>query len=189
MRAFMLFLSIFLILGDQGAIAGLCVREPCELVKEERFNVVCNFRAHDQVSRLEFNSEAPRVVPSETERNVAHNRMFKQCRVVTTFYKHVTVDGAEMNDESDLINNPWLEVRCDGLTVFNDRARRFTALLGTRIQGESGHFPCLQLPRGTLHSGSNGTSGAHVAQAFFEVDVGNFFFHGKGKCQIWTEQR
>jgi hypothetical protein len=85
-----------------------------------------------------------------------------------------------------LTNNPKLEVVCDGETIFNNSARRFTGLLGTRIQGESGPFPALILPRGALHSGANGGSGPHVSKALIEIDDGRRVFQEEGRCHIWT---
>jgi len=87
-----------------------------------------------------------------------------------------------VDDESTGRENPTLVVTCDDRKVFNNSARRFTSLLGTRIQGETGPFPSILLPRGALHSGANNTSGDHVSDSILELDEHRL----EGSCHIWT---
>ncbi|MGZ6371569.1 MAG: hypothetical protein ACXWPM_12505, partial [Bdellovibrionota bacterium] len=96
----------------------------------ECFNIVCDYRAdHDSDDR-----DGP----------------FHQCRAASVFKKLVTEQGEEIRDRSSFPNNPALDVQCDGRTVFNNSARRFTDDLGTRIQAEEGPYPAILLPRGVL---------------------------------------
>lgn len=110
----------------------------------------------------------------------------RKCSVASTFVKDVTKDGGEVVDNSDWKNNPIFEVSCDGEKIFNNRARRFTDLLGTRIQGESGPTPAILLPRGQLHTSADGQGGGHYSRSVLELDNGHGFIRGKGSCFIWT---
>ena len=110
----------------------------------------------------------------------------RHCTASTIFNKAVTRDGGEVQDDSNLSNNPRLEVSCDDKVVFANSARRYTDLLGTRIQGQTGPTPAILLPRGTLHSGSEGSNGGHYSRSILEIDTGQHFLRGKGKCFIWT---
>lgn len=111
---------------------------------------------------------------------------FKKCKVASTFKKKVTLDGGEVEDDSYHENNPQLEVDCDGQRIFNNSARRFTDLLGTRIQGETGPFPAISLPRGALHGNFPHDSGYHVSPSVLEVEGDKHKERLKGKCHIWT---
>jgi hypothetical protein len=111
---------------------------------------------------------------------------FKSCKAAAKFNKRVTVDGGEVQDDSNLGDNPQFEVTCDNKILFNNSARRFTDLLGTRIQGETGPHPSISIPRGELHSGSDGRSGDHISPAVLELDTGNQLLRTRGQCYIWT---
>src|SRR5690242_19757913 len=89
--------------------------------REVCFNVVCSFIDKDQPAGYE------------------------NCRVASTFNKRGRLGGGEVEDDSVQATNPQLQVKCEGGTIFNNSARRFTDLLGTRIQGETGAFPALIL--------------------------------------------
>jgi hypothetical protein len=131
--------------------------------KEVCFNLVCYYNDHKQPEG------------------------YKNCRAAATFTKDVTLDGGEVEDDSNHKNNPQLEVSCGGSTLFfNNSARRFTNLLGTRIQGETGPFPAVLLPRGALHSGADNTSGDHTSPSVLELDTGSYLTRSKGFCHIWT---
>ena len=112
---------------------------------------------------------------------------YKNCKVASRFNKLVTIDGGEVQDDSTIPDNPEFEVSCEDKLIYNNSARRFTDLLGTRIQGEAGPHPSITIPRGALHSGVHGTSGDHIAPSVFEIDTGS---HGllrtRGTCYIWT---
>jgi hypothetical protein len=72
------------------------------------------------------------------------------CRAAAVFTKDVTLDGGEILDTSDPNSNPDFEVECDEHVIFNDRAHRYTDIMGTRIQALTGPYPALLLPRGAL---------------------------------------
>lgn len=110
----------------------------------------------------------------------------KNCTVSSTFTKNVTVDGGEVQDDSSVGNNPRLDISCDNEKIFNNSAHRFTDLLGTRIQGQTGPSPAVLLPRGALHSGQEGQSGSHYSKSILELDNGREFVRANGKCFIWT---
>lgn len=114
-------------------------------------------------------------------------RDFHECTAAATFKKEVTVDGGEVVDDSNFENNPELNVVCRGNKIFNSSANRYTDLLGTRIQGESGPFPALLLPRGALSSGADNRSGDHVTFGSLELTLKKGLVHKKGKCFIWTK--
>jgi hypothetical protein len=65
----------------------------------------------------------------------------------------VTLDGGEVTDDSEYPFNPKFEIECDDEWIQKGPSRRFTEILGTRIQAEQGPFPALVLPRGALHVG------------------------------------
>lgn len=112
---------------------------------------------------------------------------FKNCRASATFKKNVTKDGGEVADDSTFENNPRFEVQCDGKTIFNNSARRFTGMLGTRIQAEAGPLPAIFLPRGELHGdGYRGNAGDHVSMSYLELDTQNGPERLQGTCHIWT---
>lgn len=147
------------------AFAGNEQNPPCEScndpTREVCFNMVCHY---------DFDTESePR-----------------HCTASATFNKDVTVDGGEVRDDSALGNNPRLEVTCDNEKIFSNSARRFTDLLGTRIQGQTGPNPAVLLPRGALHSGGENSSGSHYSSSVLELDNGRDFVRAKGKCFIWT---
>jgi hypothetical protein len=111
---------------------------------------------------------------------------YHKCTAATKFTKAITLDGGEVVDNSNGENNPTLEVSCDGHVIYNNNARRFTDMLGTRIQGESGPVPAILLPRGELHTGADGQGGGHYSSSVIELDDPSGFTRGKGKCFIWT---
>src|SRR6185437_2215779 len=55
---------------------------------------------------------------------------FHSCKASSRFYKEVTEDGGEVDDNSRPGNNPQLVVSCDEKPpLFNNEAYRFTGLL------------------------------------------------------------
>ncbi|MGZ3687414.1 MAG: hypothetical protein ACXVBW_03900 [Bdellovibrionota bacterium] len=120
--------------------------------------------------------------------NNEHNpEKFKSCKFASTFRKKVTIDGGEVVDDSHFGNNPTIDLECDGKDLYPGSARRFTDLLGTRIQGEAGPHPAITLPRGALHSGSeDNRAGDHQAPSTLELDSGYEVLRTKGTCYIWT---
>lgn len=114
----------------------------------------------------------------------------KRCKVGAKFIKRVTVDGAEVQDDSREGNlaaeNPALEVSCNDAVLYNGSSHRYTDLLGTRIQGESGPHPAVILPRGVLHGGPDDRSGNHTADAILELDVDSELITSPGICYIWA---
>jgi hypothetical protein len=136
---------------------------PCEPKKKDVcFNVQCDF----------YNADNP--------------VGFRSCKAAARFHKNVTRDGGEIQDDSNSSNNPEFEVNCEGVQLYNNSSHRYTDLLGTRIQGQSGPFPAILLPRGSLHSGANGTSGDHVSPSILEIDSGSRIVRTYGSCHIWT---
>lgn len=118
-----------------------------------------------------------------------HWKKPQTCKAVAIFEKVVTLDGGEVADHSPVASTPLspqiprLTVECDNETKYNDHARRFTDLLSTRIQGLSGPFPAIYLPRGALHTGQ------HVSDSYLEIDSGiptNRAIRMPGKCYVWT---
>ncbi len=75
---------------------------------------------------------------------------FSKCRAASRFTKLVSWDGDEIRDRSSVEETVSLEVECDGQTIFNNSANRFTDAQGTRLQAKSGPYPAVMLPRGTL---------------------------------------
>jgi hypothetical protein len=119
--------------------------------------------------------------------NDRHNpEGYENCKAAAKFQKDVTTDGGEVADDSTFKDNPQLEVSCGHSTLFNNSARRFTDLLGSRIQGETGPHPAITLPRGALHSGSDRTSGDHVSSSTLEIDIGTKLLRTQGICYIWS---
>jgi hypothetical protein len=107
----------------------------------------------------------------------------RSCTVSATFRKDVTLDGGEVQDDSNGENHPQMQVECDGRVIFGPSgAHRFTDLLGTRIQGQSGPTPAVLLPRAALHSGADGQSGSHYSQSILEVGGER----ARGSCFIWS---
>jgi hypothetical protein len=130
--------------------------------KDECFNVSCSYE-------------------NEDEHGIPHT-----CKAVSTFTKAVTLDGGEVEDDSTIHNNPSFEVSCDGQIIYNNSARRYTGLLGTRIQGETGPFPGIFLPRGALHGNAPDDAGYHVAVSYLQVDTPSVPARLRGQCEIWT---
>jgi hypothetical protein len=80
-----------------------------------------------------------------------HDGQFEKCHAASTFQKFVSDEGEEINDESaDRDDNPKFEVECDGKTVYNNSAHRYTDWQGTRIQALAGPYPAVVLGRGAL---------------------------------------
>ncbi len=79
-----------------------------------------------------------------------HDDGFSKCRAASRFTKLVSSDGDEIRDRSAVEETVSLEVECDGQTIFNNSANRFTDAQGTRLQAKSGPYPAVVLPRGTL---------------------------------------
>jgi hypothetical protein len=140
--------------------------------KDACFNIVCYYKGKDH---------------HDDDVDADHGD-FKSCKAAAKFVKAVTKDGGEVADDSDHRNSPELEVACDGQTLFlhNNSARRFTDLLGIRIQGLSGPHPAITLPRGALHTGPNGTAGSHVAPSTLELNLDSKVLRQRGVCYIWT---
>lgn len=111
---------------------------------------------------------------------------YKSCRAAAKFQKDVTLSGGEVEDDSNVKNNPELEVSCENTVLYNNSSNRFTNLLGTRFQGQTGPFPAVLLPRGALHSGSNGSSGNHTSSSILEIDSTHGQLKAQGSCYIWT---
>lgn len=109
----------------------------------------------------------------------------RKCKVGSTFEKKVSQDGWELIDDSVSSDHPTLDVNCEGWSR-SYSAKRFTNLLGTRLQNESDPFPSLGLPRGVLHSGNGPTSGNHVSTALLEIEIGAEIHSLPGVCYIWT---
>lgn len=128
---------------------------PVKCTKEACFTVVCHYQAKDRDDH------------------------YQKCRAASTFVTRVTSDGGEVQGDSDLTNSPKFEVECDGHMIYNNGARRFTDLLGTRIQAETGPFPAIVLPRGELHDGH------HFSPSWLELGEQNL----RGSCYLYTEDR
>jgi len=152
-----------------------CSGDHCEIEKKsECFNLVCYFKATDHGRDLLSDS----------------GNGFKNCKAAAVFNKDMTKDGGEVQDDSTSENNPALSVSCDDKPAFFDNSsHRYTSLLGTRIQGQTGPHPAIFLPRGALHSGANDQSGPHVANSVLEIDtgvMGSDVQRLTGYCDIWT---
>lgn len=115
---------------------------------------------------------------------------YRNCKASAVFDKAVTLDGGEFRDDSTSKNHPQFEVACDDLSPYHSNsALRFTSLLGTRIQAQTGPHPAISLPRGALHSGPDGFSGEHISRSVLEVDAGDEgLLKTDGVCFIWTGQ-
>jgi hypothetical protein len=111
---------------------------------------------------------------------------FRHCKAAATFNAPVTIDGGEFQSDSRDGNNPQLEVTCDGNVIFNNSAHRYTDLLGSRIQGETGPHPAILLPRGELHSGADDHSGDHQSPSTLQLDGQDGPVSAQGTCYIWT---
>ena len=150
---------------------GRCPGPDCKVkTKKVCFNLQCTYGDHHE-NETSIDPEG------------GHDR---NCRAAATFVKAVTKDGGEVSDDSNSHNNPRFEVKCGKDSLTDNSARRFTTLLGTRIQREQGPFPAILLPRGALHSGSDNLAGFHVAKSVLEVDTGHKVKHLHGTCYIWT---
>jgi hypothetical protein len=108
------------------------------------------------------------------------------CTAAATFTKAVTLDGGEVADNSHEGSNPALNISCDDHEYDPRPARRFTGLLGTRIQGETGPTPAILLPRGELHTGPGDQNSGHYSKSILELDADHGFKRGDGSCFIWT---
>lgn len=75
---------------------------------------------------------------------------FQHCQAASVFEKLVGLTGFEIPDYSAFPFNPQFEVECDQKIIYNSSAHRFTDIFGTRIQAESGPFPAILLPIGSL---------------------------------------
>lgn len=151
---------------------------PPKCTKEECFNIICHYKSHNE-----------------------KNDGYEKCQVAARFLKNVTLEGGEVEDSSEQPkdhhgNGPregeppnnegphrdffdhQFEVKCDGHLIYNDGARRFTDMLGTRIQAETGPYPAILLPRGTLHAGH------HYAPSWLELGEQNM----RGSCYIYNGQ-
>ncbi len=164
MNPFRFFGAVLVVLGAGSfAYANPCPEGNCEpKTKEECFNLVCHYK------------------------NKREHGGFERCRAAATFVKDVTLDGGEVRDDSNKRNHPSFEVVCDSTPIYNNGAYRFTDLLGTRIQAQTGPHPAITLPRGALHSGTDGTSGDHISPSILEVDTENGVDRLHGQCYIWT---
>ncbi len=131
--------------------------------KDVCFNLLCNYECGDHDGNHE-----------------------KSCTVSSTFVKAVTLDGGEVEDNSESPNNPTLELSCDGKVLFNNSAYRYTEGLGTRIQGQEGPTPAITLPRGELHSTSVGQGGGHYSPSTLEFQSSEGFEKLRGSCFIWA---
>ncbi|OFZ19480.1 MAG: hypothetical protein A2X94_09020 [Bdellovibrionales bacterium GWB1_55_8] len=155
----------------EGQHPGNCPGRNCTPpTKSVCFNLVCHYDFQQHIQ-------------GEEQQNGSG---LKSCKVAARFDKLVTIDGGEVTDDSIHPDNPELEVSCDDKLVYNNSARRFTDLLGTRIQGQMGPHPAITLPRGALHAGSGETSGRHIAPSVLELDTGRGFERARGTCYIWT---
>jgi hypothetical protein len=134
------------------------------------FNLVCHYDFDEDVKI------------SGDEDHIRH------CTAASTFRKDVTLEGGEVADDSgrEDDNNPTLEVSCNGRKIWGNSAHRYTDLLGTRIQGQTGPNPAITLPRGELHSGPDHRSGSHYSRSTLELDLGEKVVRAKGSCFIWT---
>lgn len=72
------------------------------------------------------------------------------CYAGALFKKSVGVLGGEVFDETERRDGPQFEVECEGSTIYNSGARRYTDRDGTRIQAETGPYPAIVLPPGAL---------------------------------------
>lgn len=145
-------------------------RENCrDETREVNFNLMCNY---DFGHHLVVNDDG---------------HYARSCTVSATFRKNVTMDGGEVQDDSNDMNNPQMQVECDGSVIFGPSgARRFTDLLGTRIQGQTGPTPAILLPRAALHSGAEGQSGSHYSESTLEVRAPSGLERARGSCFIWS---
>ncbi len=108
------------------------------------------------------------------------------CAVVTVFNKTVTEDGGEVSDVSGKDDDVKMEIACEGTPIWNGPARRFTDLLGTRIQGEQGPNPAITLPRGVLHSNEDGKGAGHYSHSRLELQTDEGWKRADGACFIWS---
>ena len=163
MKRFVLAFTLVALQGAVPAFADDCPNGNCEpRTRETCFNIQCTFE----------NPNAP--------------AGYQRCEVSAVFDKKVTLGGGEVRDDSSQRDNPEFQVTCDGSSVFNNSARRFTDLLGTRIQGETGPHPSLSLPRGALHTGAHGGAGSHYSPAALELNVLGQWIRTGGTCFIWS---
>jgi hypothetical protein len=109
----------------------------------------------------------------------------RHCKVAAEFVAPVTIGGGEVTSDSDERSAPRFEVTCDGKPVYNDSAHRYTDLLGTRIQGETGPHPAITLERGALHTGPDHDSGYHQSPSTLILEDEGVKV-GHGTCDIWT---
>lgn len=133
--------------------------------KEVCFNLVCHYdfdEDHDQ----------------------DHHR--RHCTAAATFKKRVTEQGGEVSDNSKPEDDVKLEVKCEDDHFDPRPGRRFTDLLGTRLQGEQGPTPAILLPRSELHTGPGDKNSGHYSKSVLELDTNKGFRRGEGECFIWT---
>src|SRR4051812_5573394 len=94
-----------------------CKDKNCHPPREVCFNVFCTYD-EDRV-KIEDN----------------HHPRFDRCHAGSTFMKWVTDDGDEIKDISlDRNDLAKFQVECDGKTIYNNSAHRYTDWQGTRIQ-------------------------------------------------------
>ena len=101
----------------------------CPPVQEICFNLVCSYQREGREGTYE------------------------KCQAAARFKKWVTAGGGEIWDRSEGVNHPEFEVECDEYMIFNNSALRYTDSLGTRIQGRTGPYPAVVIPRGSLRDG------------------------------------
>ncbi len=160
-----------------------CEGDHCEVkTRNECFNLVCYYKA-DKKGDWELGDD-------KGDKDKDHKKGRRNCKVASTFFKDVTWDGGEVQDDSNKDDNPSLSVSCDDDPPFYDNsAHRYTDLLGTRIQGQTGPAPAIFLARGALHSGADGQSGPHTSTSLLKIEKG--VLNGEvetleGYCEIWT---
>lgn len=110
----------------------------------------------------------------------------RTCTAAAVFDKKVTKDGGEVSDVSGKDDAVKMEVSCEGYPIWNPPARRFTDLLGTRIQGQQGPDPAISLPRGVLHSSEEGKGAGHYSYSTLELNTQDGFKRAHGSCFIWS---
>lgn len=154
LSAFGLLLSALIAQGNDQVSGSGCDGKNCKKIKNSCFNVYCSFKK---------------------DKDDKNNEEYS-CQAAAQFDKAIFEDGKEVEDNSDVSNNPTFEIECKDNKIFNGTAHRYTDSQGTRIQAQVGPFPALVLPRGALHDGHG--------YAVTVLELGDVSL--RGSCYLYT---
>ncbi|MEW6055991.1 MAG: hypothetical protein AB1540_05195 [Bdellovibrionota bacterium] len=149
MQILMLFLSTVLLSGFLNPAWAVSYKSKSGDRGRQHPTAGGSFEEYNAYSNQSNNAVMFNVICRYKEKNDHRYRCFSAAR----FEKSVSHSGREVLDSSGESFPAAFQVECDGETLFNNGARRFTDREGTRIQALSGPYPAILLPPQALQEG------------------------------------